>query len=423
MLPQLPVELTDIVIDFLWGDKLSLASCSLVCHDWLATARFHLFHTVILHSDEHSPTLPSFITFLKASSSGSTSTGGHIRVLHLGGDNKSGDRSGRNVLTLEAVVDILTSAFNVHTLVLRTAVLVTPNTEEFLVTHLSCIQSVRHLVLDAICLDDWYLPPFLGLFEHLVTLEIAEINLYPNTTPHYVSKATLALPPLNLNKIVCTMDGRLSILQCIEDLSRFYTTFTTLEVIYTKVAFILHDSKDLESIITSPVSSKLSNIILDFSCVEDFHECNEYYAEGWSSDFLSMSENICSLELALAINPHSPCQIPEDNLCYQVTQWKSALAILQSPPHNIKFITFAIVQSANDNYSGIKDILGEVEWSKLETNLIDLPHLHSVTIRMKVFRDSLYPYLSRLRKMLPQLQTTFSDIFPRLKSQGKLRFA
>jgi hypothetical protein len=41
---HLPAELTDAIVDFLHSDRRSLSSCSLVCRDWLPTARYHLFH-------------------------------------------------------------------------------------------------------------------------------------------------------------------------------------------------------------------------------------------------------------------------------------------------------------------------------------------------------------------------------------------
>lgn len=44
--PPMPPELTDLVIDFLHNDRASLKNCSLVSHQWLPAARYHLFHTL-----------------------------------------------------------------------------------------------------------------------------------------------------------------------------------------------------------------------------------------------------------------------------------------------------------------------------------------------------------------------------------------
>jgi hypothetical protein len=40
---NLPLELTDRVIDFLHSDKNALAACSLVCKSWVPASRYHFF--------------------------------------------------------------------------------------------------------------------------------------------------------------------------------------------------------------------------------------------------------------------------------------------------------------------------------------------------------------------------------------------
>ena len=44
--PDLPQELYEVIIDYLYDDKASLASCSLVSKAWIPTARLHLFRTI-----------------------------------------------------------------------------------------------------------------------------------------------------------------------------------------------------------------------------------------------------------------------------------------------------------------------------------------------------------------------------------------
>ena len=43
MVPQLPHELSDHIIDFLYDDGLALSACSLTCRAFLAVARYHRF--------------------------------------------------------------------------------------------------------------------------------------------------------------------------------------------------------------------------------------------------------------------------------------------------------------------------------------------------------------------------------------------
>ncbi|KAJ7143737.1 hypothetical protein C8R44DRAFT_973590, partial [Mycena epipterygia] len=41
------LELEDAIIDFCHADHATLASCSLVCHDWLAASRYHIFSSML----------------------------------------------------------------------------------------------------------------------------------------------------------------------------------------------------------------------------------------------------------------------------------------------------------------------------------------------------------------------------------------
>ena len=47
--PLLPPEVLDLVIDNLHGDIPTLRSCSLLCHAFVSTARYHLFDTVLIN--------------------------------------------------------------------------------------------------------------------------------------------------------------------------------------------------------------------------------------------------------------------------------------------------------------------------------------------------------------------------------------
>ncbi|KAF5372205.1 hypothetical protein D9758_005106 [Tetrapyrgos nigripes] len=48
--PVFPNEITDIFIDFLHKDRASLAACALVCKDWLAGSRYHLFPSLTFNN-------------------------------------------------------------------------------------------------------------------------------------------------------------------------------------------------------------------------------------------------------------------------------------------------------------------------------------------------------------------------------------
>ncbi|GBE85588.1 hypothetical protein SCP_0801050 [Sparassis crispa] len=46
MIPHLPPELSDRIIDFLWHDWKSLCSCAVVCRTWWHASRYHLFSSM-----------------------------------------------------------------------------------------------------------------------------------------------------------------------------------------------------------------------------------------------------------------------------------------------------------------------------------------------------------------------------------------
>ena len=55
---NLPPELTDYILDFLYDDKPSLADCSLVCRSWLSTSSRYLFSDLRLGHRELGPDVP-----------------------------------------------------------------------------------------------------------------------------------------------------------------------------------------------------------------------------------------------------------------------------------------------------------------------------------------------------------------------------
>ena len=67
--PSLPPELEFIIIDYLFANKLVLASCSLVCSRWLPHTRKHLFHDVTVKPavNVNSNSLTDFFHILRGS--------------------------------------------------------------------------------------------------------------------------------------------------------------------------------------------------------------------------------------------------------------------------------------------------------------------------------------------------------------------
>lgn len=81
MTPALPPELYDRIIDFLYDNKSTLTSCSLVCHEWSSTSRYHLFQAITI---KYPITLEQLTGFLD---SVSPSVVDHVRELAVLGSN------------------------------------------------------------------------------------------------------------------------------------------------------------------------------------------------------------------------------------------------------------------------------------------------------------------------------------------------
>ena len=84
LLPMIPLELSDMVFDFLHDDVATLCSAGLVCKSWVPASRFHLFSEVKfvlgyesceleleLICAEHS-TIPPYVLSLEIMGSGET---------------------------------------------------------------------------------------------------------------------------------------------------------------------------------------------------------------------------------------------------------------------------------------------------------------------------------------------------------------
>jgi hypothetical protein len=48
MIPAIPTEIHDMIVDHLHSDKYALAACALASRDWLPSSRYHLFHSISL---------------------------------------------------------------------------------------------------------------------------------------------------------------------------------------------------------------------------------------------------------------------------------------------------------------------------------------------------------------------------------------
>ena len=63
---NLPIELIDIVIDYLHNDTLSLSSLSLASRQTLPSAQFHLFNTFLFRTADYKEGYSCLVDFLSS---------------------------------------------------------------------------------------------------------------------------------------------------------------------------------------------------------------------------------------------------------------------------------------------------------------------------------------------------------------------
>ena len=80
---NLPIELTDRIIDFCHNDKNTLSNYALTHSSWLAASHFHLFHTITTGQTERSGSNLSFTKVLSCFRAGKSSILPYIRTAKI----------------------------------------------------------------------------------------------------------------------------------------------------------------------------------------------------------------------------------------------------------------------------------------------------------------------------------------------------
>lgn len=101
MVPYLPPETIDSIIDYLHADKPSLFACGLTCRSWQASSRFHLFSNVKIGSQN----IQSFSKLLENPSNNVALVVRHLTVVtfeYMGYDNgqESSNKFERGAVTV-----------------------------------------------------------------------------------------------------------------------------------------------------------------------------------------------------------------------------------------------------------------------------------------------------------------------------------
>ncbi|OSC99210.1 hypothetical protein PYCCODRAFT_878073 [Trametes coccinea BRFM310] len=102
---RLPYDVVCMVIDYLWDQRADLASCSLVCRDWLQPCRSHLFRSLRVHSTHADGDFSAFTEFL--ASPGGQCIRKHVRQLTLQGGPVWLDSQARPRIPLRLLAELI----------------------------------------------------------------------------------------------------------------------------------------------------------------------------------------------------------------------------------------------------------------------------------------------------------------------------
>ncbi|PIL34447.1 hypothetical protein GSI_03223 [Ganoderma sinense ZZ0214-1] len=97
---RLPLEITDMVVDFLHDDVKSLQACSLISRSWLPSSRFHLFRSCTIKDSAQFRAMFRSVTNLETS----RDTGTYIRQLTIAGEGTHGPAGGLTLETFETLL-------------------------------------------------------------------------------------------------------------------------------------------------------------------------------------------------------------------------------------------------------------------------------------------------------------------------------
>ncbi|KAH9935367.1 uncharacterized protein B0H18DRAFT_1114125 [Fomitopsis serialis] len=209
MVPYLPPELTDHIIDYLHTDSRSLAACALTCRQWLPASRYHRFGHIMLQIHtcmkfawllEASPELARAVRSIKLH---------NLLYVVRAWNNVSLEFLGALTAVTELTLDNMRMAGGVHRAFLRT------------------LPALRELTLR----DCWFetLHDFAALLSSFQNLEYVSISLLIGLT-YAVEPPLPSLPPglhtIELAELVWDRIPALALLNWLKDIPNPRTILT-----------------------------------------------------------------------------------------------------------------------------------------------------------------------------------------------------
>ncbi|TFK87249.1 hypothetical protein K466DRAFT_565502 [Polyporus arcularius HHB13444] len=157
--PVFPAEVTDMIIDYLHNCPYMLKRCSLVCRDWTASSRYHLFYTISFSSERAA--FSDVLAFIVSA----PDIHPYIKAITLS------DYRGISLKDVRAVLEPLTS---LNSVTLDRLHISKPHWREpVLEPALHALATLRISSCNVVEIDTSLLLRLLGLFSEITTLHLA----------------------------------------------------------------------------------------------------------------------------------------------------------------------------------------------------------------------------------------------------------
>lgn len=412
-------ELTDIVIDFLFDDRDALDACALVSREWVPSAQYHIFSQInirnVTKENQHNPSwVQEFVNFLNIHS--------HIQPLI------------RDLRVLCSPTDYHSSESIPSHATLDAATLV----------HICrMLPSLQNLVLDWVCLASdrkgFQVTTFPGgsrpiflkslsitntkfkdsalrtIFEQIRvtdTLRLLDVTRGQNAPTDYPKWTMIGHPCMRSVTVELGEEHP----PCIrlDQLAPSSCQLQVLDVAFADVDFVEE--------IGDTLTTKCEHLI---RLRLDIHRCTLDVPDRWPGNRLPLPDNLslynCPNLQILEFKVFSSWDIHPRDTHFQ---WSSIIDILSTAPTSLREIAFGIrtVMDSDEEFLAEND-LTTIRWDLLESVLLPLHNLKSVTFRNENIVESRYTSAECADPLTKDWTRIIERRLPTIHARGLLRLS
>lgn len=402
---HLPVELTDIVIDYLHDDTGSLRFCSLVSQSWVNATRYHLFHKVHLVLgivNRASERMPPGVTQLEEFTSKASFLWPYVRILSIGAISTSR----REDMSFEQLQELIKLLPLLNSLELRNITITStaPPSDSPILP----IASLRQLTIVDLALSgtDVHFGSLLELFSSVRHCRIlGRLNLLgKGETPKHCLQGIRSLVIQDVRDE--TLIDHLSLIP----FDRICSTLTsfTIGMEYLDRSFPVRGIQNLNRAFEH-LGSGLRHLRVDYAAIH-FNEAS--FAE-WEKLTISPCTSLETLGLCLFSGDHP---LSDDDIAMQ---WSAAVHILNTLPPNVP-IREVVIGIFSTHFH--LDMVSKVRWRLVEEQLLKMKDLRTIRVHSEMRGVDALPYIENAKPFPQSTKDALESCMPEVVRKGLLTF-